>query len=458
MKKRIIKSLFNILLSVTLLLVNITFVFAASASISVSSSTSKIVVGNSFTVTYKISSSTALGSWRFTPSYDSSKFKLVSGDSSVVDYAKNSSTKSKSYTYKFKAIGTGSGTIGIRVAEAYSYSESSLNVSKGSKSIKVISQSEYQSSLSKNNNLSTLSVNGFTLSPTFSSNVTDYKVSVPSNTTNVKITAKAQDSKSDISGTGSFNVAEGENKFTIVVTAQNGSVKKYNVIINVIDPNPIKITIDGEEYVVVKRESNLESPEHYEKKEIKINEQTVPGFYNESNNFTLVGLKNSESDTELFIYDESNNTYSLYKEATLDKIKIYPLKMDKEITNYSKSTVNIDEIEFEALKMNNSDYYVIHAKNLDDGKIDYYIYDSKNNSIIRYTDENTLPLLKEINKYKKITLILTIETIFIILMLIGILINKVHKDKKRKLKKEKMLKEKEKRNKEKTEQKKKEVN
>jgi hypothetical protein len=53
---------------------------AASATISVSSSTSKVVVGNTFTVTIKISSSTSLGSWEFTPSYNTKLFKLTSGE------------------------------------------------------------------------------------------------------------------------------------------------------------------------------------------------------------------------------------------------------------------------------------------------------------------------------------------------------------------------------------------
>ena len=56
---------------------NITNVNAASASISVTASSTSVVVGSTFTITYKISSSSALGSWEFTPSYDTSKFKLT---------------------------------------------------------------------------------------------------------------------------------------------------------------------------------------------------------------------------------------------------------------------------------------------------------------------------------------------------------------------------------------------
>ena len=90
-----------------------------------------------------------------------------------------------------------------------------------------------------------------------------------------------------------------------------------------------------------------------------------------------MGLKNSDSDTKLYIYDETNNKYSIYEEAVLDKIKLYPLQMDKEFNNYTKTKIKIGETEFDSQKINNSDYYIIHAKNLDDGKTDYYLYDSK---------------------------------------------------------------------------------
>ena len=427
--KKYFKTLITLLISISLLFICLDKVNASSATISVSSNKSQVIIGDTVTVTVKISSSEVLGAWRWTIDYNSSKLKLTSGDSTVADYG-DSKLKSKTYTYKFKAIATGSSSVSVKSVNVLNWSEKTLSVSKGSKTIKVITQSDYQASLSKNNNLSSLSVEGLTLSPTFKSDTTEYKVSAGANTTSIKINAKVSDSKSDLTGTGTFNVSEGENKFVISVTAQNGSVKKYTIIVNVTDPNPIKVNINNEEYVVVKRESNLEPPENYEKTTVKINEQSVPGFYNEVNKLTLVGLKNNEGETNLFIYD--NNDFTKYIEATLDQVKLYPLEMDMTLDNYYLSKTNIDNIEFESLKMNNSDYSIIHGKDLDTGKSDYYIYDSVNQTLIRYTDETLKPYQEKIKKYEKIMLILVIETIFIFLLLIGILINKIHTNKKRK--------------------------
>ncbi len=444
--KKLLISIFITLLSTFMIVNNVN---AASASISVSANKSQVIVGDTVTVTVKISSSELLGSWKWSMDYNSSKFKMTSGESTVSDPG-DGKIKSKSYTYKFKALATGSSSIGVKNVDVLDWSERTLSVSKGSKTIKVISQSDYQASLSKNNNLSSLSVEGLTLSPSFSSNTTEYKVEANANTNSVKISAKLDDSKADLEGDGTFSVTEGENKFVLTVTAQNGSVKKYTVIVNVIDPNPIKVTIDDKEYVVVKREANLKAPEDYVKNEVIIDEQKVPGFYNETNNFTLVGLKDTEGNIELFIYDKDKNEYNKYTEATLEQVKLYPLKMDKEIENYSSSNEIIDNVNFESLKLNDSNYSVIHARNLDTGKDNYYLYDSITKTLITYTDEFIKPYKEKITEYQKLIMILVGETILIFLILIGILINKVHKNNK----KVKMLKQKEKELKEKKEEKK----
>lgn len=431
--KKIFKLLFILLISMTFIFGNINHINAASGTISVSSSTSKVVVGNTFTVTIKISSSSALGAWEFTPSYNTKLFKLVSGETPVVGVVDNDGVKSKSYTYKFKAIAKGSGKITVKSAGALSWKEEKLSLSIGSKSISVITQADLEASYSKNNNLKNLSISGYELSPTFNSNTTQYKVDVDSNTEQITINATKEDSKASISGTGTHDVSEGENKFNITVTAENGSTKTYTVIVNVIDPNPIKATINNQEYTIVKRESALETPNGFEKTKITINEQEVPAFFNEINNFTLVALKNNEGEINYFLYDKETRTYSTYSEANLESYKIYPLPIDKTFEeNYQKTTIKINEIDFEAMNQKNSNFYIIHAKNLLTGKDGYYRYDKILKTIITFSDEELKPLKKEIEKYKTLIVVLGAETIFVILVLIIILINTIIKRSKRK--------------------------
>ncbi|MDY6071949.1 MAG: hypothetical protein SPI44_03645, partial [Bacilli bacterium] len=126
------------------------------------------------------------------------------------------------------------------------------------------------------------------------------------------------------------------------------------------------------------------------------------------------------------------NTFSEYKEIKLDQLKLYPLTIDKEINNYKLSKITINDIEFDALIQNNSDYAIIHAQNMNNGTSDYYTYDKKTNTVITYTNETLKPLEDKIDKYEKMILLLTGETILVFFILLCILISKIRHTKKRK--------------------------
>ena len=430
--KKILRKANILIISLLMFFSNMNNLLAASASISVSASSSSVVVGNTFTVTYKISSSSALGSWEFTPSYDSSKFKLVSGDQYVADYASTSSTKSKSYTYKFKAISSGSGKISVKSYAAYAYDESKMSVSGGSKTIKVITESQKKATYSKNNDLKSLSIDGINLSPTFNKNTTSYTAQANANTTSININASCDDKKASVSGTGKKDVNEGENKFEITVTAQNGSTKKYYITLNVIDPNPIEITVGKDTLVVVKRESSLPKIENFELSKTKIKDQEVPCLYNKPNNFTLIGLKDKNNKINMYLYDKEKNTATIYEDAKLPSMSIFPLQIENTYKSDLKRTqIKIDDVLFDALKMNIDGLYIIKARDLIKAVDSYYEYDENTNSLIRYKEDNTKinEIEKELSKYKKIIAILGAETVIIISILIGILISRMRKNK-----------------------------
>lgn len=443
MKKKInilLTSIFTLLL----LLTNIIKVNAATANIQVTSNTNRIVVGNTFTVNVKVSASNTIGSWNWTISYDTKKLKLMSGPSTVAGYG-DSKIKSKTYTYKFKAISTGNASITVKSPEVYDYkTEKALSISKGTKSISIITQAQLEASYSKNNNLKSLSVDGLKLSPEFNKNTTEYKVEASSNTEKVKINASKEDSKASIEGTGTHEVTEGENKIKVTVTAENGSTKTYTIVVNVTDPNPINVKINDKEYTVVKRESKLEAPKGYEKTEITIQEQKIPAFYNDTNKYTLIGLKDTDSNIKLYIYE--NNEYKPYSETLLTQNKIYPLPLDKEINGYTKTTIKINDIDYESYQIN-EEYYIIHAKDLDTGNDNYFTYDKINNTIIRFfteEKETNIPNCdSKIKEYQKMLILLFSETIIIFIILIIILISKISKNKKRKKQRELLLKQEE---------------
>lgn len=82
--------------------------------------------------------------------------------------------------------------------------------------------------------LSSLKINGYTLSPKFSSNVYEYKINVlDPNITNLDISAVANDENAKVEITGNTNLIKGENAITITVTSEDGKEKVvYQIIVN----------------------------------------------------------------------------------------------------------------------------------------------------------------------------------------------------------------------------------
>ena len=82
---------------------------------------------------------------------------------------------------------------------------------------------------SSNNNLESLSVSDGSLSPGFSSNTTEYSISVPFSVTSLNLKYKASDGKSKVSVHNNNLEAETTTNVTITVTAENGSTKTYTI-------------------------------------------------------------------------------------------------------------------------------------------------------------------------------------------------------------------------------------
>lgn len=430
--KKFKKILIMIVVSLCTIFINVNTLNAASATFKVSSSSSKVVVGNTFTITVKVSSTELLGSWEYTIDYNSSYISLVSGTKSIAAFG-DGSIKSKSYTYKFKAIKSGSTNISVKSAGAYSWSESQLSTSILKTSINIVTKAEVQASYSKDNNLKSLSVNDLPLTPTFISNIVDYSIDLDSNTKSINIKALPNDSKATVNGTGTFEVIEGENKFTIIVTAENGSEKKYNIVANVIDPNPIKVkTSIGEELTIVKRVSALTFPSSYVETKIKISNQEVPAFTSEITNFTLVGLKNSKGEINLYIYDD--NTFTKYTEIKLNELTILPIDENIEnLENYIKTKITINNEKITAYKYNKkSNFAIITAIDTENGEKNKYTYDIKNNTAIFYNNEEIKMLNSKSQTYLYIIIGFLVETFLLFILIILLLKRKTKQIRKTK--------------------------
>ncbi len=77
--------------------------------------------------------------------------------------------------------------------------------------------------------LSELSIKGYSLTPTFNKNVTEYDLVLNEIISSVEVSAKAADSSSSVSGTGTHKLQEGSNNIRIVVTAPSGNTTTYTI-------------------------------------------------------------------------------------------------------------------------------------------------------------------------------------------------------------------------------------
>ena len=82
-----------------------------------------------------------------------------------------------------------------------------------------------------NNYLSSLTIDGFDLAPSFSKTCQTYFVEVGNDVNSITINAEAEDENTKVTVYGNENLVEGENKVLVSVTAENGTVKFYRIYV-----------------------------------------------------------------------------------------------------------------------------------------------------------------------------------------------------------------------------------
>lgn len=427
------KKLFKVL-GTFLVMFGFTFtVNAANANFSVTSSANQVIIGKSITVYVTISSSSPLGSYEYTLNYDHNVFKCT--DAGVgLNYAgvvNNNSTYSITYKYAFVAQNSGTGNFYIDSSNAFDFNEKLMSPINGSKNVKAITYAEYTASLSKNNNLKKLEVEGYEIEPEFNKDKLEYSVQVKEDEEKVKIIATPEDRKATVSGDGEVEVSSGSNSFDIVVIAENGSEKTYKLNVEVIDKDPINVEVDGKKYTVVKVKSNLTTPTGFTETTVKIKDFDIPAFNSEVVRLTLVGLKDEEGNISLFVYD--NDKYTKYIELNFGNLVIYPLSMNETLKGYSKASLNIKDNKIECLETSkNSRFKLIYGRNIETNETGLYLYDTKDDNAVRFDDAAYKMFSEKQNLYFYLIVGFAGTTLITLIILIAVASKKGDKPKKEK--------------------------
>ena len=402
-KMKKIISTFVVIISVFAL--SIIKVDAATGTISISSNKSTVVVGDTVTFTVKVSSPKAMVALQYEMDYNESMLSLTSGTAADAPVFSGDGKKAITYTYKFKAKKSGTTSVKFTANGATMVGDEEVKFTSKTKSVKIITQAELEASYSSNNNLSKLSVEGYDLSPSFSSKTTSYTVNLPANTESIKITGTKADSKASVEGLGTQTVEDGSNTFKIKVTAENGSTKTYTITAIVEELDPITVIVNDITYTVVRKAKLLQKPSSdFVESTTKINDNDVPALLNEKANITLVGLKDEEGNTTLYIYNEEENTYTKYNQHTFTSLTLF-IK-DKEVENNNKKEeITINDKNVNVYTFENDSYYYFYAVNLETGEENLYRYDDKEKTVQKYIAPEKEEIIEKANNeelYKNI--------------------------------------------------------
>jgi len=158
---------------------------------------------------------------------------------------------------------------------------------------------------------------------------------------------------------------------------------------------------------------------------VEIDKNEVPALKNETTKFTLIGLKDVTGETELYIYNEKEKTYTLYKEIISSNLRLYITRAEVLKDSLTKSETVIDGVNYETYIDKNIDYPIVYAMNIKTGEYNYYTYDSEENTFQRYK-EILVSGEKKVSDGKNYKVILGVlsGTIILLVIIIMVLIHK----------------------------------
>jgi hypothetical protein len=321
--KKIIVS-FLILLSIF----NPTNVYANTPTGSITGNTN-ITAGTRFTLTFAITNSTNIVGVESIINFNSNHFSIVNTTNLVSDGSSPFFNTSNNKYASFWTQNPRSGTVnflrvefqarpGFTIGTTSQISMTNTFVTQGTTEIGVPNRSITLTSiapLSTVNTLSSISINGTNLS-NFNSSTLNYNLSDTS-ADSITIGAVRTDSKSTLTGTGTFALRYGSNRFSLNVRSESGSTRTYTINVNRPDLRGDNTTIKSVslgEHILVWNEDNSKNillvPNSVANGtlNIELNESSSKVTSN-----TSVNLNVGENDIAITVQSEkgTSNTYNL---------------------------------------------------------------------------------------------------------------------------------------------------
>ena len=288
-----------------------------AASISVTAGQSSVKVGNKVAFTITVPPNTQ--AWTYQVAW-SDNLTYVSGDTEPMGFEGNSTRNQ----LIFKANGEGTGKVWI-AGGSYSIDRQPYDAS-GSATVSIVSASQPSQgydhgdfdddpptpSKSSNNALASLTVSAGELTPAFDPTITDYTLSLPLRTNKITFTATPSDSKATVQGDGEVALRGGENKVAVVVTAEDGSAKTYNITVKVAREPTVFFSLNGESLGVMQDTDGVTPPAGFSPTTVPYSGEELPAWTNAAGQMLLYLVNQDTLAAGFYLYDEAEGVQSPY--------------------------------------------------------------------------------------------------------------------------------------------------
>ena len=373
--------------------------------ISVSAGQGSVSVGK--TVAFSITVPSGSEAWTYSVSW-SGNLTLESGDTAPMGFEGDSRTNQ----LVFRANSTGTGTVSI---SAGSYCIAGVDYdASGSASVSIVAADKPDDSepapaptpsgggsstgnnpgvsLSSNNALSSLTVSAGTLTPAFDPAITEYTLSLPSQSDRLTITANPSDSRATVQGDGDISLQDGETSLSVVVTAEDGSAKTYTITVQVAQAPTLFLDYNGQRLGVVKDVSQVTPPAGFAPAEpITYSGDTLPIWTDVSGKRTLVYLMDEKTSAQgFYLFSQTTGVQSPYLPILCGSVTYIYTDIPKELSSVpglTPATVKAFGQTLNGWTYNDAslkDFSVLYLMD-DAGSYGYYTYDSRAETLQRFS-------------------------------------------------------------------------
>lgn len=283
-------------------------------------------------------------------------------------------------------IVTATPTTGFSDADANEYNPGSrsVTVTIGSTSIPSRPQTPVVDKRSSNNLLNALTLSIGTLSPAFSSDITEYRVELPKDASSIVIDAQCQDTKASLDGIGEKALEAGENTVELLVTAENGATKTYTLHIYVDETPLVYLPYKNSEIGVVRNLKDLPHLEGFH--EVSASYQENQFLYFDNNAMSIVYGINEDGVKNFYLFDLENmacGTRLIPMNLADHFFYLVDNTSEKEGFEAASLLINDQEVSGYRFKEGFDDYFLLSVMNTK-GEMVEYLYESREGTLQLY--------------------------------------------------------------------------